>query len=31
MSAFDKHHDEIEKHETMMGQSRGGWRWHSTC
>ena len=23
MSVFDKHHDEIEKHETMMGQSRG--------
>ena len=23
MSAFDKHHDELEKHETMMGQSRG--------
>lgn len=23
MSAFDKHHEELEKHETMMGQSRG--------
>jgi hypothetical protein len=23
MSAFDKHHDELEKHETMMGQTRG--------
>ena len=23
MSAFDKHHDELERHETMMGQSRG--------
>ena len=23
MSAFEKHHDELEKHETMMGQSRG--------
>ena len=23
MSAFDKHRDELEKHETMMGQSRG--------
>jgi hypothetical protein len=21
--AFDKHHDELEKHETMMGQTRG--------
>jgi hypothetical protein len=23
MSVFDKHSDELEKHETMMGQSRG--------
>jgi hypothetical protein len=23
MSAFQKHHDELEKHETMMGQTRG--------
>ena len=23
MSAFEKHQDELEKHETMMGQSRG--------
>ena len=23
MSALDKHHDELERHETMMGQSRG--------
>ena len=23
MSVFNKHHDEIEKHELMMGQSRG--------
>ena len=23
MSAFEKHHDELEKHETMMGPSRG--------
>jgi hypothetical protein len=23
MSAFDKHQEELEKHETMMGQSRG--------
>ena len=23
MSAFQKHHDELEKHETMMGQARG--------
>jgi hypothetical protein len=23
MSAFDKHRDEIEKHETMMGLTRG--------
>ena len=23
MSAFDKHRDELEKHETMMGPSRG--------
>ena len=22
MSAFDKHHDELEKHETMMGRAR---------
>ena len=22
-SAFDKHHDELEKHETMMGRDRG--------
>ena len=23
MSVFDKHHDELEKHELMLGQSRG--------
>jgi len=23
MSIFDKHHDELEKHETMMGLARG--------
>lgn len=23
MSVFDKHGDELERHETMMGQSRG--------
>jgi hypothetical protein len=23
MSAFEKHHDALEKHETMMGLSRG--------
>ena len=23
MSAFEKHQEELEKHETMMGQSRG--------
>jgi hypothetical protein len=23
MSVFDKHSDELEKHETMMGQARG--------
>lgn len=23
MSAFDKHRDELEKHQTMMGTSRG--------
>ena len=23
MSVFDKHSDELERHETMMGQSRG--------
>ena len=23
MSAFDKHHEELERHETMMGQARG--------
>ena len=23
MSAFEKHHEELEKHETMMGQARG--------
>jgi hypothetical protein len=23
MSVFDKHQDELEKHETMLGQSRG--------
>ena len=23
MSVFDKHHDTLERHETMMGQARG--------
>ena len=23
MSAFEKHHEELEKHETMMGRDRG--------
>ena len=31
MSAFDKHRDELEKHETMMGRDAAAWPSRWTC